>query len=99
MCRIMTTVNVNAATSARASATPMNGDDNAFGRGAHEASVRAQIEAGLVRLKTREDHRSLTVSTKRPLAGGLAMKNEGTERLSITLPFDEAGSQNSLSHR
>jgi hypothetical protein len=29
----------------------------------------------------------------------LPWKNEGTERLSMTRPFDEAGAQNSLRHR
>ena len=63
-----------------------------------QAYVR-RSKPGFIRLKTREDHRSLTVRAKRALAGSFAMKNEGTERLSMTLPLDEAGTQNSLSPR
>ena len=53
-----------------------------------QAYVR-RSKPGFIRLKTREDHRSLTVRAKRALAGSFVMKNEGTERLSMTLPLDE----------
>jgi len=54
-----------------------NGDDDALGRGAHEASVRALIEAGFARLKIGEDHGSLAVGAKRALAGSFAMEKRG----------------------
>lgn len=53
------------------------GNDDGLGRGAHKASENAQIEAGLVRFKTGEHHRSLTVRAKRTLAGSLAMEKRG----------------------
>jgi hypothetical protein len=50
------------------------GDDDAFGRGTHKAGVSAQIEAGLVRFKTRKDHRRLAVRAEGTLAGSFAME-------------------------
>lgn len=56
------------------------GDDDAFGRGTHKAGVSAQIEAGLIRFKTRKDHRRLAVRAEGTLAGSFAMekRRDGT---------------------
>jgi hypothetical protein len=52
-------------------------DDDGLGRGAHKANVSAQIEAGLLRFKTRKDHWRLAVRTERTLARRFAMEKRG----------------------
>jgi hypothetical protein len=54
-----------------------NSDDDALGRGTHGASKGAQIEAGPVLLKNREDHRSIAVRAKRALIGSFAVEKRG----------------------
>jgi hypothetical protein len=54
-----------------------DGDDDAFGRGAHGTSEGAQIKAGLILLKKREDHRSVAVRAKRALIGRFAVEKRG----------------------
>jgi hypothetical protein len=60
-----------------------NSDDDAFGRSTHETSKGAQIKAGLVLLKKREDHGASQSGQNGRSSVALPWKNEGTERLSI----------------
>ena len=83
----------------RACSQSRNGDDDAFGRSTHGTSVSAQIKAGLIRLKTREDHRSLTVRAKRALAISFAMEKRGNGTIEHnTLPLF-GRERDTLSHR
>jgi hypothetical protein len=60
-----------------------NGDDDAFGRGTHQADVSAQIEAGLIRFKMRKDHQTLAVRADGCSLVGFPWKNDGARWLSI----------------
>jgi hypothetical protein len=76
-----------------------NGDDDAFGRGTHQADVSAQIEAGLIRFKMRKDHQTLAVRADGCSLVGFPWKNDGAPRLSIGVsPLVQAGAQ-TPSHR
>lgn len=70
-----------------------SGDHDAFGRGTHGTSEGAQIKAGLILLKKREDHGRVAVRAKRALIASFAVENEGTERLSIDASLSWAGAR------
>ena len=90
--------NVSVATLAQVTVMPAKRGDDAFGRSAHKASESAQIEARLIRLKTREDHGSLTVCAKRALAGRFASEKRSNGMIEHgAFPLISAGAQHSQS--
>ncbi len=54
-----------------------NGHYDAFSRGAHGTGEGAQIKAGLILLKKREDHPSVAVGAIRALIGRFAVEKRG----------------------
>jgi hypothetical protein len=79
-------------------AVSWNSDDDAFGRGTHKARVSAQIETGLIRFKTRKDHRRLAVRAEGALAGRFSIEKRGNRTIEHNaLPLVWAGAQHSQS--
>jgi hypothetical protein len=56
-------------------------DDDAFGCSTHGTRKGAQIEAGLILLKKREDHRRVAVRAKRALIGSFAVEKRGNRTI------------------
>jgi hypothetical protein len=77
---------------------PVKRRRRAFGRSAHQASQRAQIEAGVIRLEKQEDHRSFAVRAKRTLAGRFASEKRRNGMIEHSaFPLISAGTQHSQS--